>query len=107
MAFLLGASGPNAAVTLPTVSNSSGNLVLTFNMRNSTARGSASLNVQHSSDLGISDAWEAALVPDTDTTVNDVVFDITAGDPTNGVQATIPSSKAVSGKLFGRLKGQP
>ncbi|MEY4242841.1 MAG: hypothetical protein RLZZ245_426 [Verrucomicrobiota bacterium] len=106
LAFFLGAANPNenAFGLLPTVTQSGGGLILTFNMRNAIARGTASLNVQHSSDLGILDAWESALTPDSDQTVNDVVFDITAGDPLNGVVATIPASKAASGKLFTRLK---
>ena len=105
LAFLLGASGPNVSAVdkLPTVTQSGGNLILTFKMLDSASRGTAALSVQHSSDLGIIDVWEAALVPDTDQTVNDVVFDITAGAPLD-VQATIPASKAAGAKLFGRLK---
>jgi fibronectin-binding autotransporter adhesin len=105
LAFLLGASGPNvnALALLPEVTESSGNLVLTFDMLDAASRGTATLSLEHSSDLGIIDLWEAALVPDADNTVNDVVFDI-SGTGTLGVQATIPSSKAAGGKLFGRLK---
>jgi autotransporter-associated beta strand protein len=105
LAFLLGAAGPNvnALGLLPTVTKSAGGLVLTFDMLDAASRGSATLSIEHSSDLGIVDAWEAALVPDTDQTVNDVVFDI-EGSGTLDVEATIPSSKAAAGKLFGRLK---
>jgi hypothetical protein len=105
LAFLLGAAGPNATALglLPTVTESAGGLVLNFNMLDAASRGTASLSVEHSSDLGIGDAWEAALVPDTDQTVNGVVFDI-EGSGTLDVEATIPSSKAAAGKLFGRLK---
>jgi fibronectin-binding autotransporter adhesin len=105
LAFLLGAANPNADALglLPEVTEDNGNLVLNFSMLNAAARGTASLSIEHSSDLGIGDAWEAALVPDVDNTVNDVVFDITGSGPL-GVEATIPSSKAVAGKLFGRLK---
>ena len=39
MAFLLGAASPTSAVTLPTVSQTSGDLVLNFSMRNLAARG--------------------------------------------------------------------
>jgi autotransporter-associated beta strand protein len=105
LAFLLGAANPNANALglLPEVTEDNGNLVLNFSMLNAAARGTASLSIEHSSDLGIGDAWEAALVPDVDNTVNDVVFDITGSGPLD-VEATIPSSKAVAGKLFGRLK---
>jgi hypothetical protein len=105
LAFLLGASGPNANALskLPTVTESGGGLVMTFDMLNAASRGTATLSIEHSSDLGIGDAWEAAAVPDVDNTVNDVVFDIEGSGPLD-VQATIPVSKAAAGKLFGRLK---
>lgn len=105
LAFLLGAANPDdiALGLLPTVTETAGGLVLTFDMLDAASRGTAALSVEHSSDLGIGDPWEAALVPDVDNTVNDVVFDITAGTPLN-VQATIPASKAAGAKLFGRLK---
>jgi autotransporter-associated beta strand protein len=105
LAFLLGAANPNANALglLPEVTEDNGNLVLNFNMLNAAARGTAALSIEHSSDLGIGDAWEAALVPDVDNTINDVVFDIEGSGPLD-VEATIPSSKAVAGKLFGRLK---
>jgi autotransporter-associated beta strand protein len=105
LAWLLGAANPNANAVglLPTVTQTGNALVLNFNCLNATERGGATLNVEHSSDLGLADPWEAALMPEADATVNDVVFDITAGDPLNAVQATIPASKASGGKLFGRL----
>jgi hypothetical protein len=106
LAFLLGAANPsaNAQDLLPKVDETDGNLVLTFSMRNALNRGDASLNVEHSSDLGLVDAWEAALVPNTSGTVNDVVFAITADGILNDVIATIPASKAAGGKLFGRVE---
>jgi len=107
LAFLLGAAGPNAAVTLPVTTQSSGNLVLNFSMLNAASRGAATLNVEHSSDLGISDAWLGAVVPDTagpSGPVNGVSFNVTLGSPSNSVTATISSSNAAAGKLFGRLK---
>ena len=113
LAFLLGAANPNdsAISLLPTVSQSGGNLTMTFSMRNLANRGSASLNVEHSSNLGISDTWLAsAAVPDVggiSPTVNGVTFNVTLGSPNNAVTATISSSEAASGKLFGRLKGNP
>ena len=113
LAFLLGAANPNVSALslLPTVSQSGGNLTMTFSMRNLANRGSASLNVEHSSNLGISDAWLAsAVVPDVggiSPTVNGVTFNVTLSSPNNAVTATISSSEAASGKLFGRLKGNP
>jgi autotransporter-associated beta strand protein len=105
LAFLLGASGPNdnALDLLPEVTESGGGLVLNFDMLDAASRGTATLSVEHSSDLGIGDPWEAALVPDADNTVNDVVFDI-EGSGTLDVIATIPAGKAAGGKLIGRLK---
>ena len=108
LAFLLGAANKNdnALDLLPEITESGGDLILDFDMLAPASRGDATISVQHSSDLGISDAWESALVPDSDDTINDVVFDITAGSPT-GVEATIPMSKAAGGKLFGRLRANP
>jgi hypothetical protein len=106
LAFLLGAANPsaNALDLLPKVDETDGNLVLTFSIRNLANRGAASLNVEHSSDLGLTDAWEIALVPDTSSTVNDVIFSITPDGILNDVIATIPASKAAGGKLFGRVE---
>ena len=87
------------------VDENAGGLVLTFNMLNTASRGTATLSVQWSNDLGITDLWttNTALVPNTSSTVNDVVFVITPNGTTNGVVATIPASKAAGGKLVGRL----
>ena len=115
LAFLLGATDPSvdANALLPTVSeDGSGNLVLTFSMLNAANRGTASLATQHSSDLGATDAWDAAgneeTVPETTSTVGVVDFDITINaidSSLNDVIATIPGSEGASGKLFGRLEG--
>jgi fibronectin-binding autotransporter adhesin len=108
LAFLLGAANPNANALglLPAVTQSGGGLIMTFNMLNSSARGTATLNVEHSSDVGISDPWTGAVVPDVSGgPTNGVTFVVTPGSPTNSVTATISSTEAASGKLFGRLKG--
>jgi hypothetical protein len=76
-----------------------------FTMRDTASRGTATLSIEHSSDLGIADPWEAVVVPDVNNTVNDVVFDV-SGSGTLGVEATIPVSKAAGGKLFARLKAE-
>jgi hypothetical protein len=107
LAFLLGASGPNVPVTLPTFSWSGGNLVMSnFSSRNLASRGTATLSVQHSSDLGIGDPWTTVLVPEaTAAEVSGVSYNITPGSPLNTVNsATISGSQSAAGKLFGRLK---
>ena len=55
LAFLLGAANPseNAIGRLPTVTESGGGLVLTFNCLPIAARGTATLKVEHSNDLAI------------------------------------------------------
>ncbi|MCB1132501.1 MAG: autotransporter-associated beta strand repeat-containing protein, partial [Verrucomicrobiae bacterium] len=108
MAWLLGAASPsaNAVGLLPVASQSGGGLVLTFNCLNAANRGTAVLNVGHSSDLGILDAWTYAAVTDVDSgPTNGVTFVVTPGSPTNAVTATISSTEGAAGKLFGHLKG--
>ena len=105
MAWMLGALDKNANATglLPAVSQNAGNLVLTFTCLKVAGRGGAVLSVQHSSDLGITDAWASAVVPDVDSTVNGVVFDTTDNGNFINVVATIPAGEAAASKLFGRL----
>jgi hypothetical protein len=114
LAFLLGAADPDADATglLPTVTvDGTGNMILTFSMLNAANRGSASLSTQHSSDLGVTDLWNAlnneSLVPEgpgTGIVVGVVSFDVAANGNFNDVQATIPAGEGNgSGKLFGRL----
>jgi fibronectin-binding autotransporter adhesin len=112
LAFLLGATGPNvnALSKLPTVNESGGDLIMTFDMLNAASRGTATLSVEHSSDLGILDAWaDSAVVPEVaggpSPSVNGVTFNVTLGSPKNTVVATVAASEAGgTGKLFGRLK---
>lgn len=107
MAFLLGAADPsaNARSLLPGVSHSGGNLVLTFGMLNADNRGTSTLSVQHSRDLGVAYPWTTVPVPDAASSpANGVTFHVIAGNPLNSVTATISSSEAGGGgKLFGRL----
>jgi autotransporter-associated beta strand protein len=111
MAFLLGAMNPddNACGRLPKVSESGGDLILTFNCLPIDARGTATLKVAHSTDLG---TWTttADVVPDADDAVPDnhvtFVVDTVSQAPLNKVTATINSVAAGGGgKLFGRVKG--
>ena len=111
MAFLLGAADPNADATglLPGVSESGGDLVLTFNCLPVAARGGASLKVAYSATLA---GWTPTtnVVPDaTGADAGGVVSYVVSGPSgspsVNSVTATIDSTAASGGKLFGRLEG--
>lgn len=113
LAWLLGATdvNQNANALLPTADESSGDLYLGFTTLNATARGTASIKVQYSNDMGVADPWGSheAEVPTTTgvTTVNDIEFNI---EPLEGdyisVLARIPATAAGTGKkLFSRIKG--
>ena len=110
MAWLLGAinKDTNAASTLPVASSNAGNLQLNFTCLNVANRGSATLKLQVSDDLGITDPWtnQEAVVPDTGGTVNGILFTISENADPNliNVQASIPGS---GGKVFARLMGAP
>jgi autotransporter-associated beta strand protein len=111
LAFLLGAADPDADALglLPIVTEDNGALVLTFSCLNDANNGDATLAIEHSSDLGIGDAWVAVAVPDTtpDPQAADVSFVITPNGNLNDVVATIQSGEAAAGKLFARLKAEP
>ncbi len=104
LAFLLGAANPNVSALdkLPTVTQSAGGLVLTFQMLNDTANGDATLAIEHSNTLA-NGSWTAVQVPYSSGTLGDIGFNITGTGPLD-VTATIPVGKAAGGKLFGRLK---
>ncbi len=106
LAWLLGAESPTSSVQLPTASEGSAGLTLTFSMLNAANRGTSSLNIEHSSDLGVSDLWTAVSVPETTTITptSGVTFKITPNGALNQVVATISNSEAASDKLFGRLR---
>ncbi|BCX46296.1 autotransporter outer membrane beta-barrel domain-containing protein [Haloferula helveola] len=114
LAFLLGVANPDddANGNLPTVTESGGSLILTFNCLAIADRDGSTLRVQHSSDIGVSDPWLATVdeVPDADDAVPDngvtFVVDTVSEAPLNKVTATIDSGEAAGGKLFGRLDGQ-
>ncbi len=107
LAWLLGAADPleNALNKLPVASLNSDKLRLTFRCLKSTKRGGVLIKVQSSSDLGTSDPWASyeAAVPETNSTVNGVVFTISADAAPDfiNVTADIP---AAGTKLFGRLQ---
>ena len=111
MAWLLGAGDKEAEAhgLLPKASGNASALVLEFNCLAHAERGGALLYMQHSSDMGMLDAWAESAVPDTvgSFTEGVVVFEVTDPAPAGGllkVQATIPASQSNSGKLFGRLR---
>jgi autotransporter-associated beta strand protein len=108
LAFLLGAADPdvNALGLLPTVTETGGGLVMSFSMLDAASRGSATLSIEHSSDLGLTDAWTTVAVPDASGgPTGGVTFSVTPGSPL-GVTATISADEADAGKLFGRLKAE-
>ena len=111
LAWLLGAADRNANASglLPVVTQTAGSLKLTFDMLPAAARDGAQLFIEHSSNLGISDPWSGVLVPDATGGAAPVTFIISDSDlvdPENplDVEATILSTEAAAGKLFGRLK---
>jgi uncharacterized repeat protein (TIGR02543 family) len=106
LAFLLGAANPTANVTnlLPTVAEDDGKLIMTFQVRNADKRGAATLSLQHSSDLGVSDNWTTVSIPETSGgPTSGVTFTVTPGNPLNTVVASIAASEAQASKLFGRV----
>lgn len=108
LAFLLGADSPNddARGLLPTVTETGGGLIMAFSMLNATARGGSSLKLEHSSDLGLADDWTTVLVPENSGgPTSGVTFTVTPNGSLNDVVATISSTEAADGKLFGRLSG--
>ena len=94
----------NNSSILPVPTANGGKLVLSFKCLKSSARGTANLTVQYSTDLGA--AWQGVPVPDSDQAdggsgVGFVVAPITGSDY-NHVTATI-AAPVTGGKLFGRL----
>jgi hypothetical protein len=113
LAFLLGAADPdeNALGRLPKPSftpDPSGGLKLTFSVLKAADRGDAAALVQWSNDLGLADPWSAnvAAVPPSTSVVNGVDFQVDSSGALDVIEATIPSTEALDGKLFGRLSGE-
>jgi autotransporter-associated beta strand protein len=113
LSFLLGAATreTEARALLPLVSENGGGLVLTFKMLKAAHRESAVLHVQHCNDPGMPAAWTTVAVPETSggpiDGVHFTVSDNNEDPKVHDVTATILSSEAPDGKLFGRLKGTP
>jgi hypothetical protein len=108
LAFLLGAATPSTDATglVPTpTEDGSGGLVMSFDMLDSASRGTATLRVEHSNDLGTDDPWATVAVPDVSGGPTSGVTFVVSGSGKLDVTATIGSAEADgSGKLFGRLK---
>jgi hypothetical protein len=108
IAWFLGAAGPMADVRgdlpVPTI-DENGMLVLAFRCLKPTDRGSTSLKVQFSSDLGLAATWAAneAEVPGVSSTVGNIVFDITDEGTLHYVEAKMDVAE---GRMFGRLIGE-
>jgi hypothetical protein len=108
LAWLLGLGQPNADISgyAPVGSSSSGDLIINFESLNAASRGAAALYLEHSNDLGVADPWAggSVLVPESSGTVGGINFAVTPNGNMNQIEATIPSSEASSGILFGRLR---
>ena len=106
--YMLGGTPMGASQgVLPVASGGHGGLTLVFICLKAAELGDASVAVQYSSDLGVSDPWHTATVPGSSATVNNVSFTITGYDATHDhVSALIPRSGAAGGVLYGRLHAE-
>jgi uncharacterized repeat protein (TIGR02543 family) len=111
MAWLLGAANKetNATSRLPVASSSGGNLWVNFTCLKVVNRGSTTLKLQVSDDLGITDPWtnQEVVVPDSTGNINGILFTISSNADPNliNVQASIPNGSG--SKVFARLMGSP
>jgi uncharacterized repeat protein (TIGR02543 family) len=110
MAWLLGAANKdaNAASRLPAASSSGGSLQLSFTCLKVANRGGATLKLQVSDDLGVSDLWtnQEVVVPDTSGPFGGILFTISANVDPNLINAQASISGSGS-KVFARLMGAP
>ena len=110
LAWLLGAANPNdnATALLPqTTLLPGGDLKINFSMRKAADRDGATVQIEHSSDLGLDDLWSVGVtVPEATGGSAPVTFTVDSSGALNVVEATISASEANAGKLFGRLKAQ-
>jgi hypothetical protein len=108
LAFLLGASDPdaNALDLLPAATRSDGALVLTFDCLAAADRGTATLELQHSDDLGLSHPWFGAPVPgEIETTAAaDIQFVVTDPGEPGGLLKVVATIQTPSEKRFARLR---
>jgi autotransporter-associated beta strand protein len=89
---------------LPTVDESTGDLIFTF-YRKDLSEGSSTITFQWSTDLTEA-GWNDVSVGATDSNSGDITVDVTEDDPdaaTDKIVITVPAVHAVDGKLLGRL----
>ncbi|MCP5545604.1 MAG: autotransporter-associated beta strand repeat-containing protein [Akkermansiaceae bacterium] len=97
--------GSDSSALLPTVDETSGDLVFTFR-RKDLSEGVANLVFQWSTDLSFPPANDVP-VGAVDSVTDGVIVDVTEDDPdadTDTIVITVPAAKAPGGKLFGRLE---
>jgi hypothetical protein len=108
IAFLLGAVSPatNALGLLPTATRNEDALVLTFDCLPAAERGTATLEVQHSNDLGLPHPWFGAPVPGEvgTTTAGGIQFTVTDPGAPGGLLKVVATIQSPAGKLFARLR---
>jgi autotransporter-associated beta strand protein len=97
--------GSNSTSLLPTVSQSSGNLIFTFR-RKDVSEGIGTLNFQWSTNLVFPPANSVSVIDISSATAG-ITVDVAENNPdseTDTVTITVPAAKAPGGKLFGRLE---
>ncbi len=97
--------GSNSAALLPTVSQSSGDLIFTFKRKDISESGVA-LKFQWSTDLSFPSPANDVPIGAVSSTTDTITVDVTEDDPdadTDTIVITVPAAKAAGGKLFGRL----
>ncbi len=99
-------AGSNSTALLPTVANSAGDLVFTFK-RKDLSEASATLIFQWSADLVFTSPASDVPVGAEDSSTAGITVDVTENSPdadTDTIIITVPASKAMGGRIFGRLK---
>ena len=89
---------------LPTVDESTGDLIFTF-YRKDLSEGSSTITFQWSTDLTAA-GWNNVTVGAADSSAGDITVDVTEDNPdadTDKIVITVPAVHAVGGKLMGRL----
>jgi autotransporter-associated beta strand protein len=97
--------GSNSNSLLPTVSQSSGNLIFTFR-RKDVSEGVGTLNFQWSTNLVFPPANNVPIGAISSAT-DGITVDVAEDNPdsvTDTITITVPAAKALGGKLFGRLE---
>ena len=103
--FALGGNPTVASSSiLPTVDESTGDLIFTF-YRKDLSEGSSTITFQWSTDLTVA-GWNDVSVGATDSNSGDITVDVTEDfddELTDKIVITVPAVHAVDGKLLGRL----